>query len=301
MKCPKCGNECDDSAKFCPNCGYNFTGKSKKKSPLIPIVVVVALIAVVCLALFIPKMQKEKALKEKIGVINTFTSKASDISAITQQDYDTAYQKYNELSESEKAKVTNSDVFSKYNGINIDTVNDYQAKINQLTSNESSKFMDYVSLNDSIKGLSEKDKALLTGVDTIEEHLALTDLEKAGLSAVQNVRETLKNPDSIQISNLTVIDGLSDLNYYLVTFEYTAQNGFGGNSNGESGQMISSKFVNDIFELEKSLSAIMGGDKYTSLTATPEFMKLYIQRIKNAVDIDTEKIMYYIDEDVRQK
>ena len=30
-------------------------------------------------------------------------------------------------------------------------------------------------------------------------------------------------------------------------------------------------------------------------------MKLYVQRIKNAVDIDTEKIMYYIDEDVRQK
>lgn len=32
IKCPECGKEISDQADFCPNCGYSFEEKKRKKS-----------------------------------------------------------------------------------------------------------------------------------------------------------------------------------------------------------------------------------------------------------------------------
>ncbi len=55
MKCPKCGNENDDSAKFCKNCGNPLeakapTGKNNDKVILIALVAIVAILIVCVLA-----------------------------------------------------------------------------------------------------------------------------------------------------------------------------------------------------------------------------------------------------------
>ena len=73
MFCPECGETIDDGAQFCPNCGARFSeeditevakDKPGKKSPLVPILAIVAVVLGLGVGIGLYATQNKKADKK---------------------------------------------------------------------------------------------------------------------------------------------------------------------------------------------------------------------------------------------
>ena len=79
----------------------------------------------------------------------------------------------------------------------------------------------------------------------------------------------------------------------MISLSYSGTNSFGGTIEDSSFQTISDEFKNPWYELSLLTGHVESGiNNY-------EFYKFYIDASSKEVDLDADKIMYFINEDVR--
>lgn len=105
MQCPNCGNNNAPGAKFCQNCGYNFS-TGKKKGPWLYILLVVGALVVLCGGFFAYKaVTNQTASSEK----ETSSSKVKKKESSSEKESSTAVES---SSEREKASSTSVETAS---------------------------------------------------------------------------------------------------------------------------------------------------------------------------------------------
>lgn len=211
---------------------------------------------------------------------------------ITQHQLDEIFALYDVLDDKEKAKITNFDEIEKYRSVDIEMVNEINRSIEELT--EETAFEKVLELQEDVEDLKSKEKDLVNK-EKLEEAFELSDLEKAAVAACQAVKRCLKNPSSFEGIRIRVGNDLEgETGYYLVEIEYSATNSFGGRNESATLQTINEKFENPLF----SIAAALG--TYDSFLNNTIYALDFFSLVDagKVVELDCNKIMYYIDEDV---
>ena len=92
------------------------------------------------------------------------------------------------------------------------------------------------------------------------------------------------------ISAKVINDLDGDSGYYLVTIEYSATNSFGGRNDKTSFQTITRKFENPWLAI-----GLLTG-KLNAVLDCESFLEFYLLHENEPTNLNTEKILYYIDE-----
>lgn len=202
----------------------------------------------------------------------------------SQREYDKIYESYENLTDKQKEMVTNKDVLLEHKGLDLDNINKVNDEISTL--NETSKYADVLKIEEKYNELSKDEKKYIDNYDSISKLKELTELDKAAVSAVQNIKKSLKDSSSLEIININVKDTTDRLNFYLVLVEYSATNSFGGRTESSSCITITEDFEDPFYPL-----ALLAGslDKYLNNPET--YANYYLPAKETEYKIDTDKIM----------
>lgn len=220
IKCPKCGKEFDDNFKFCPECGYSFkdhlsendietvpekkeiiptttetehidvkgkTSKTKKKA------IVIGTVAIICClvvgGLLLKKDPMAKKMIEDIDNIGKITLESE--AKITELE-----KTYSEMTEKQKNQVSN-----------YVELKSAREKLDKLIDEENERLLKLQ------QAAAEKKKEKVTSTPY-----------KEAITFVQAIKDTLYNPESLQVHSVKYIDKGYDK--YLV--DYSGENKLGG-------------------------------------------------------------------------
>ncbi len=246
---------------------------------------IVAIVLCFCMVFMLTSCGKINGL---VKDIDEFATKE----VITQEELDALFEIYNSLSEEDKEKITNYNILEKYENVDIEKVNELQKEISHISN--TSGFSDAIKLYEKYEAMNTNEQNLVE-VKPIEEIVKLTNMEKAAVSACQYIKKSLKSSNSFKLNSVKVIDDIGKKsNYYLVNIGYSATNGFGATIDETSFQTISSEFENPWYPL-----AILNGD-YSSALKCTTFIQFYLLNEQEPTEIDCEKVLYYIEEDVKE-
>ena len=226
----------------------------------------------------------------KVDSVNEKIEAILSTNEITQKQLDDVFNAYDELSDKEKAEVSNYNKIEKYRGVDIDKVNEINSEISVIT--EKTAFDKLLKLQEKVEDLSSKEKALIDA-NKLENALTLKDIEKAAVAACQAIQSCLKNKSSFELESAKVINDLDGTtHYYLVMIEYSATNSFGGRKDNTSFQTISKEFENPWLPL-----GLLTG-KYEEALQCSSFLQYYLLHDEDPAELNVDKILYYIEEDV---
>lgn len=210
---------------------------------------------------------------------------------VTQKEYDDIVKEYDSLTDKQKNQVENYSDLEKYEGVDLEEVNDINDKIAKI--GDDTKFNDIIELYDKYNELKSKEQDLIDS-DLLEKRMELTDLEKATVSACQYVKQSLKSSDSFKLQSAEAVDDLDGVTaYYLVKLKYSGTNSFGAAKDGDSFQTISDDFTNKWYGL-----GLITGNVNEALNCYSTYITQWSDLSDKKVEMDCDKIMYYIDEDV---
>lgn len=246
---------------------------------------VITFLLVITMIMMFSGCGETEKLNEKVSAILSAEE-------ITQQQLDEVFTLYDALSDKEKAKITSFDEIEKYRSVNIETVNEINRSIEELT--EETSFEKILELQEDFENLKSKEKDLVNKTK-LEKAFKLSDLEKAAIAACQAVKKCLKNPSSFESIKINVGNDLAgETGYYLVEIKYSATNSFGGRNESATLQTINKNFESPLLSIAVALGT------YDSFLNNTVYALDYFT-LKDAgkvVELDCNKIMYYIDEDV---
>lgn len=230
----------------------------------------------------------------KVDDLNTKIDEALSSDKITQEQLDEIFDCYEDLSDEEKDEISRYDEIKIYENVDIEKINEINDEIKNISSD--TDFESLLELKEKIDALDEDlNEISLVDMDSFNEFFQLSDMEKSAVAACQCIKKSLKSSSSFELQSAKVINDLNGTTkYYLVKIEYSATNGFGARIDAESFQTISSDFENPWWGL-----AILGGNYESALECTP-FIQYYLLHDEEPTEMDIDKIMYYIDEDVSQ-
>ncbi len=224
-----------------------------------------------------------KQIEKRIDIFLTTEEKSQEI-------LDCLFEDYNSLSKEQKEKVNNYQELSKYENVDLNKINKLNSDIKNLS--ELSKFKSLLSLKETYDKLTSNEKALVDFTD-IENMISLNDLEKAAISSCQYIKSSLKSAGSFKLYECSVVNDLNGTTgYYLVNIKYSAQNSFGADLDDISFQTIDKNFKNPWYPI-----ALITGEIKEALECTPYYS--YFLSSKSQSKLDIEKILYYINEDVK--
>lgn len=224
-------------------------------------------------------------------IIDEFNEKVKNVidAPKTTAQLNEIFEEYDLLEENQKSAITLWDLLETYRGVDIDKVNMIKDKITSITS--STPFDELLSLKEEINALSAKEQSFVDNLSILESYIELNDLEKAAVSACQYIKKSLKNSSSFELESAKVINDLNGgTKYYLVKIEYSATNSFGGRKDANSFQTINGDFENPWWGL-----CFITGDFEDALKCT-SFIQFYLLHEDDPIELDCDKIMYYIDE-----
>ena len=186
--------------------------------------IIIFLLVIALITMFSGCGETEK-LDEKVNVLLSAEE-------ITQKQLDEIFALYDVLSDKEKAKITNFDKIEKYRNVDIETINEINCSIEELT--EDTSFEKVLKLQEDFENLKSKEKDLINKAK-LEKAFGLSDLEKAAVAACQAVKRCLKNPSSFELTDINVGNDIEgETGYYLVEINYSATNSFGGRNEKEA-------------------------------------------------------------------
>ncbi len=281
------------------------------------------------------------ACGNKVSSINETIGKIES-GEVTQQELDSALEKYHKLNDSEISQITNSELLLKYENVNLEALNkvqaiadsfnldtlvvdyvDFKDKYDSLNSEEqalidvdidvsklngidaskidkineeidsiddNTAFADVIDINNKYNELTANEKYFIKNYEIVESKAELSDLEKAAVGAVSGIRSCLKNKSSLVLYSVLVANGKDEdgKGYYYVYTKYSATNSFGGSKDDISLQTIDSDFKNPFLGLAKLTGTIEEALYQTS------FLSLWFKYEDQAVPVDVDKIMYYL-------
>lgn len=211
----------------------------------------------------------------------------SEVGALTpsQAVYDNIVDKYNALTAKQREQVTKSAFISRYDGIDLDKVISLTQDISNI--DDDTKFSTILKIMNELETLSDKEYSFVNKAK-LENAMKINDIEKAAISAAQNVIKSLKNPNSFKLSSIDGIDDTSGTTgYFLINLTYSATNSFGGEISDTSFQIINKEFEQPLWGL-----AILSGDYESALNCT-SYMSFYLLHDDLPTELDCDKIQYF--------
>lgn len=222
------------------------------------------------------------AVKELQSTVDSVTD------STTLRSFMTIKNDYEALNENEKRLLDVSGIQNKLEsleGVDLDTVESLQNSIAEI--NDTTTFSSLVEMKEKYDNLTQNEKKLVD-FSAVESRFELTDLEKAALEAAKNVKSCMKSEDSFKVKRIRVKNDLDNMDFYWVLIEYSGDNSFGVSIDSTSCFGISSEFEDPFFPLAQ----LTGIEDY--LNGTTSYLE-YVKCVKEEVEIDTEKIQYYLE------
>lgn len=161
MQCPNCGNNNAPGAKFCQNCGYNFS-TGKKKGPWLYILLVVGALVVLCGGFFAYKAvtnQTASAPTKQVASSKkeTSSSKAKKKESSSEKESSTVVES---SSEREKASSTSVEVAGNNAAANSESTSSATSLPDPLFVDGRTSIWENVTNPDDVM--------IITGVDTMQ-------------------------------------------------------------------------------------------------------------------------------------
>lgn len=205
---------------------------------------------------------------------------------LTTEEYNSIVERYSELPDSATDFVVGYENIEKYDGVDIDALNEFNKKIQDIDeqtsfSNILEYFTEYDAMNSSTKAL--------INITKIQTAMEMNDLEKAAVEACSNLRSAMKSKDNFQLQSVTVKDDTEKMNFYWVLIKYSGTNSFGGTIDDTSCFGITPEFEDPFWGLSQ-----ITGKTNTYIKSTTSYLE-YEKSSQPEVDIDIDKIMYYIE------
>ncbi|MFA9423386.1 MAG: hypothetical protein ACERLG_07395 [Sedimentibacter sp.] len=201
----------------------------------------------------------------------------------SQRTYDNLYEDYSNLTSKQKEYVSNYETLSQYRGLDLDTIIKINDSIGNL-ENGTTKYSDVLEIEDEYNNLSKDEKEYINNFESLEKFKELSDIEKAAVEGVQNIKDSLKDPSSLELTTIKVKNEINGMGFYFVYIEYSATNSFGGRKEYKSCFAISSDFEDKFYPL----AILTGVQKYLDSTTT--YLE-YMKSDEKEQEIDCDKIL----------
>ena len=302
IKCPECGKEISDKASSCPNCGcpieiqrsevssnisdQPITGQSSKKSnkKIIPIVIALLVVAILGIVVYNVKVVQPRKLEAQ-----------------------------NKATYEEAVALLKRGKYEEANNI-FDTIPEYKdVKKLKLEAQNKATYEEAIGLLE--KGKYEDGNELLktiTGYKDVDVILEQIKWESRVYECITDIRQYLKNPDSLQVYEVVFYDGYkSDLSETKKTamkdlvklgggepicvMHRGGQNGFGGNTTGYSVFLCSGgvyKYLGSCESLDED--KIDDDDEEEAICG---LINLYKDNLETVGDVDLTRIKTIIKND----
>ena len=284
IMCPECKKEISDQARECPYCACPIGAKKKNFNKKILLSAVVIVIICVAGGIIFYNMYQTKKSQERIDNITKKIEALSKESVPSQENYDNIMKMYNDLSEKEKVNIKNADQLNKYKDVDLKLVKNLSERIDSIGDNTS--FSDLIAIENEYKQLSKTEQKLID-ISTVDDRKSLTEIEKAALSAVNNVKSVMKSKNDFKLYSVSVKNDLKKMKFYWVKVKYSGTNSWGASIDKTSFFPIDSEFKDPFF----GLAAITGMDKYLDNSTN---FDAYTDCKEEEFKIDVEKINYYM-------
>ncbi len=218
-------------------------------------------------------------------ISNDIESAFSD-KILTTEEYNSIVKKYSELPDSATDLVVGYEKIKKYDGVDIDALNEFNKKIQDVDeqtsfSNILEYFTEYGSMNSSTKAL--------INITKIQAAMEMNDLEKAAVEACSNLRSAMKSKADFQLQSVTVKDDTEKMNFYWVLIKYSGTNSFGGTIDDTSCFGITPEFEDPFWGLSQ-----ITGKTNTYIKSATSYLE-YEKSLQPEIALDVDKIMYYIE------
>lgn len=232
--------------------------------------------------------EEQRIEKENKRVADTFSQKLSKLEKDlpTRPELNALKAEYETLNAEQKSMVQHYELILTYENMNLEAMNDIQNSIDQIGPDTS--FGSLCVLKEEMNKLTTDERDCLQGADKIENAMEMTNYDKAGVAAARFLRNNLKNENSLEISDIR----LKEEGGYYVVIDYHAMNGFGGINNDAICVDINKDYSTGLI----ALSLLTGRLKESSNIN----YRGYLGFKGEEIELDPEKIMYYIDTDVRK-
>lgn len=205
---------------------------------------------------------------------------------LTTEEYNSIVEKYGELPDSATNLVIGYEKVKKYDGVDIDALNELNKKIQDVDDKTPfSDILEYVAEYDSMDSLTK----VLINMEKLQTAMEMNDLEKAAVEACSNLRSAMKSKENFRLQSVTVKDDTEKMNFYWVLIKYSGTNSFGGTIDDTSCFGITPEFKDPFWGLSQ-----ITGNTSTYIKSTTSYLE-YEKSSQPKVDIDIDKIMYYME------
>ena len=232
------------------------------------------------------KLIKNNDKYEEISAANEVLVLIDKSKTPSQSEFDNILTHYNELSDSQKKIAKVDDYIEKYRDTDLNTIIRLEEEISKLSPD--SPYSDAKPLLAEFNSLSDREKAIISNKNVLEEMCQLTEWDKAGIAAVKFLQSVLKDPSSLELKSLRVIKN----GFYYVVVNYNAKNSFGGSQGGALCIDINSEFDTGLIGL-----SLLTGKLEASSNLNYQF---YIQHNDDEIDLDPDKIMDNLDANLNE-
>lgn len=208
------------------------------------------------------------ACSSDVSKINRSIQELSEGKEITQQQIDTLFSDYEELSDKDKEKIENFEMVEKYKGVNINKVKELQNTIDNVA--DDTTLRDFMAIKNNYEAMNENEKGL---VDVSAIQSKLESLEGVDLDNVESLETSIAEiNDTTTFSNIVELkekyDNLTQNEKKLVDFS-----------------AVESRF--ELTDLEKA--ALESAKNVKSCMKSESSFKVKRIRVKN----DLDKMNFY--------
>lgn len=203
----------------------------------------------------------------------------------SQRIFDNIYDEYSNLTDKQKKLVENYEILDQYKGLNLDRIININDLIKQIETQDSVKYSKILEVEAEYNNLTKDDKEFIENYNIIEKAKELTEVEKAAVAAVNTIKDSLKDPSSLELVSISVKDELERMNFYFVYITYSATNGFGARQEDKACLSITEEYEDPFYAL-----AVLSGKVKDHLKSTSSFME-FIKSEKPEIEIDCDKIL----------
>lgn len=198
------------------------------------------------------------------------------------KNLDTEY--YN-LTPKQKELVTNYGTVKKYLELNLDSIHSVQSDIDSGLAQVKMTYKDIKNIEERYNKLSSEEKEYIANIDQLSKFKELDEYDKASVVAARFLKQSLKNGDSMEVSEINVKkEGI-----YYVKINYSATNSFGGRKDDVACLDVAKNFEIGII----GLSALLGNFEEASNTC----LGGYIGFKTNEIPVDCDKVLDNIDKE----
>ena len=279
----------NDAEEVTPVADEKVKSKTGSRTVLIIAIVIVA-IAIAVVGVF--TIKEIIGYSETAGVIETANSSISKLeeSGIpTQEDFNKALQDYNAVPYDKQNEVENAELLEKYKDVDLKTVRDIATRIDSLT--EDSSFADVLAIEQEYDRLTMQERQFVDGA-RLEEFKTMNEMEVTALRAISNIRTLLPDSANFKVISVAVKDdtGMSMSYRMQITYSYVDTQG----TLKENTTYLSMMSDQDDVAYNEAVNT---GHPENYYAGTAD-MEAYNECDSAEVSLDTDKLMYFLDQPV---